>query len=129
LSLDNLTAPPQHHNTRTRFSPSTNTSNLSISTTHNTDNHNDLLQRARIRTPCPPRKHVLGDRTEFKGKPYTPPAPKPKVNYEEAFKLEGDTFRRKVNDPRFEDVEPPQVKGETAKPPFWMKWEMPKVEK
>ncbi|KAG9671659.1 hypothetical protein KCU99_g2980, partial [Aureobasidium melanogenum] len=79
--------------------------------------------------PCSPRKHVLGDRTEFKGKLYTPPAPKPKVNYEEAFKLEGDTFRRKANDPRFEDVEPPQIKGETAKPPFWMKWEMPKVEK
>lgn len=77
--------------------------------------------------PCPPRKHVLGDRTEFKGKPYTPPTPKPKINYEEAFKLA--TFRHKVNDSKPEDAESPQVTVETVEPPFWMKKEMPKVEK
>lgn len=78
-------------------------------------------------SPCPPRKHVLGDRTEFKGKPYTPPDPKPKFNSEESFKLA--TSHHKVNDSRFEDVESPQIQGETAKPPFWMKSDMQKVEK
>jgi hypothetical protein len=48
-------------------------------------------------------------------------ASKSQINYEDASKLEGATCRRKVNEPGSEDVEDPQTKGETAKPPFWMK--------
>lgn len=65
----------------------------------------------------PVERHALEHHTELKDTT----VPKPKINYEDAFKLEGDTFRRKVNEPGSEDVEDPQTKGETAKPPFWMK--------
>jgi hypothetical protein len=65
----------------------------------------------------PAEKHTLNNHTE----PKDIPAPKHEVNYEDAFKPEGDTLRRKISESGSEDVEPSQVKDETAKSAVLMK--------